>query len=195
MPEVFHTTIASQAEMMRYHDPVRIEAYCRACDRYARYWSCPPFASPPLESLPAWTHAILVICKTPVAPDASRDDLIRLFLDAQQALSARMSPGEQAGTTLVIAGHCFGCSTCTRGRGFDCCAPERMRYSLEALGFDITGLAEGLAGETVQWPQEGPPETLMAVAALLCPSLESAHRLAPGFRDRAPLASPSACPK
>lgn len=189
MPEAFHTTIVSQAEMMAYHDPQRIEAYCQACDRYARYWSCPPFATPPLDQLPAWTHAILVIRKTSVAPDASRDDLIRLFLDAQQTLSALMSPCEQAGSTLVIAGHCFGCSNCTRGKGFDCCAPERMRYSLEALGFDITGLAQGLAGETVEWPKEGPPETLMAVAALLCPSLETARRLDACLGDQTPLAS------
>ena len=53
-----------------------------------------------------------------------------------------------------------------------------MRYSLEALGFDVTGLAEGLAGQTMQWPAHGVPEYLLLVGAMLCPSHDVAETLA-----------------
>ena len=46
--------------------------------------------------------------------------------------------------------------------------PSKMRYSLEALGFDVTTLAEKLAGQSLHWPKSGVPDYLLIVGALLC---------------------------
>lgn len=177
MTETIQTVIASKADMMRYHDPVRILGYCRSCEKHGMFWSCPPFEDPPLSQLPEWTHAVLVTQKTRVDSGSTKEQLITQFLAARQILGDRMKKWESGGTVVVIAGHCSGCTVCTRSEGDACCSPSRMRYSLEALGFDVTGLAEGLAGQTVHWPTNGMPDYLMTVGALLCPSLDLANSL------------------
>lgn len=178
MTETLHTVVVSQAEMMRYHDPVRVQGYCQSCEKYGAYWSCPPFEAQPLSQLPAWTHAVLMAQKTPVDAGSTPADLVRQFLVARERLGQAMMQRETDGAVAVIAGHCFGCSACTRAKGVDCCAPSRMRYSLEALGFDVTGLTEGLAGQVVPWSAHGVPDHLMIVGALLCPRLDLAIKLA-----------------
>jgi hypothetical protein len=56
-----------------------------------------------------------------------------------------------------------------------------MRYSLEAVGFDVTGLAEGLAGQKLDWPRNGAmPAHLTTVGAVLCPDADTAHWLHAG---------------
>jgi len=175
--EVAQTVIISKAKMMQYHDPVRIQDYCRSCEKYGMYWSCPPFEEQPLARLSEWSHAVLVTQKTLVMTGSTKEELISQFLDARQVLIDLMKLYESDHVLGVIAGHCFGCTTCTRPKGIACCAPSRMRYSLEALGFDVTGLAEGLAGQTMHWPTSGMPDYLITVGALLCPSLDFAMSL------------------
>ena len=169
--------LVSRAEMLRFHDPERIQSYCRSCDKYGLYWSCPPFAESPLAGLGEWTHAVLVTQKTPVAAGCTKEELVEHFLVARQSLCETLRESEGGGAVAVVAGHCDGCTVCTRSRGVDCCAPSRLRYSLESLGFDVTGLAEGLAGKKMSWPAHGVPEYLLMVGALLCRSLDVARNV------------------
>ena len=175
--ESIQTVIVSKADMMRFHDPERILSYCQSCDKHGMFWSCPPFEGVPLDQLPEWSHALLVTQKTPVNVGSTKEELITQFLAARQILGDRMKLWETTGTITVIAGHCSGCTVCNRTEGIDCCFPSKMRYSLEALGFDVTGLAEGLAGQTVHWPESGIPDYLMTVGALLCPNFDLAMSL------------------
>ncbi len=177
-PDTRLSMIVSREEMLRHHDPERIQAYCQSCDKFGQYWSCPPFAEQPLAQLGAWTHAVLVTQKTPVDARSTKEGLIEHFLAARETLCDVLRRSEKEGALAVVAGHCDGCSACTRPRGIACCVPSRMRYSLEALGFDVTGLAEGLAGQTMQWPAHGVPEYLLLVGAMLCPSHDVAETLA-----------------
>ena len=169
--------LASKAEVMRYYDPVRIQGYCRACEKYGLFWSCPPFDEAPLEKLPTWSHAVLITQKTWVDPGSTKESLVDQFLAARQVLGDKLERWEADGTIGVIAGHCSACSVCTRSRGVVCCSPDRMRYSLEGLGFDVTGLVEGLAGQKMDWPTGGVPAYLLIVGALLCSSRDIAEPL------------------
>ena len=177
MTETAKTVIVSKADMMRYHDPVRIQAYCRSCEKYGMYWSCPPFEEQPMTQLSEWTHALLVTQKTRVDAGSTKEELMQQFLASRQILGDMLLRWENDGAVAIVAGHCFGCSACTRPKNVPCAAPSRMRYSLEALGFDVTGLAEGLAGQSMHWPSNGMPDYLVIVGALLCPSLERAMTL------------------
>ena len=175
--DVLRAVVAGRTEMMRYHDPARVQGYCRSCEKYGAYWSCPPFEQQPLDQLPPWTDAVLVTQQTPVEPGSTPADLVEQFLVARERLGRALMAREGDGVVAVIAGHCFGCTACTRARGVACCVPSRLRYSLEALGFDVTGLAEGLAGQRIDWPASGVPASLMIVGALLCAGHDQAMRL------------------
>jgi predicted metal-binding protein len=172
--DTVHGVLASKAEVMRHYDPVRIQGYCRACEKYGLFWSCPPFDDEPLARLPEWTHAVLMTQKTWV--DAGQDP-IEQFMAARQILGETLRLMETGGAVSVIAGHCAGCSSCVRAQGLACHVPSRMRYSLEALGFDVTGLAEALTGQKMDWPSRGKPGTLSIVGALLCPTIDLAERV------------------
>jgi hypothetical protein len=165
-----HAAFATRTALMRHHDPERVQGYCRSCEKYGRFWSCPPFAAPPLAGFPEWTHAVIVCRQTPIAPGTTKEQLVERFLVERVSFGERVRRIE-AGcerVTGLVAGHCSGCADCTRAEGKPCRAPERMRYSLEAVGFDVTGLAEGLAGVKIHWPKSGVPAYLTTVGALLC---------------------------
>lgn len=179
MTEAPTTTLVTREAMLRHHDPVRIQGYCQSCEKHGAYWSCPPFTEPPLNSLPPWTHALIVCQKTWVSPGSTKENLITQFLDARLAFVTHMVSLETRapGLYALVAGHCSGCATCTRPDGKPCCRPSKLRYSLEAVGFDVTALAEQLAGQKVHWPKNGLPDYLMTVGALLLPDEACIHRL------------------
>ena len=175
--ETLRVVLTSQADMMRYYDPERIQGYCRSCDKYGLFWSCPPFDEDPLKKLPAWTHALLVIQKTRIDHVSTQAQLIERFLAVRRTLGDTLDHWAVDGTVPVIAGHCSGCTVCTRSRGIGCSSPGRLRYSLEGLGFDVTALVEGLAGQKMGWPVPGVPGELLIVGTMLCPSPDLATRI------------------
>lgn len=175
--ESVRAVLASKADVMRYYDPVRIQGYCGACEKYGLFWSCPPFDEAPLKKLPTWSHAVLITQKTWVDPGSTKESLVDQFLAARQILGDTLERWAAGVAIAVIAGHCSGCSACTRSKGYACCSPGRMRYSLEGLGFDVTGIAEGLVGQKMDWPTSGVPAYLLIVGALLCPSHDIAERI------------------
>ena len=96
-PETRLSLIVSRAQMLRHHDPERIQAYCQSCEKFGQYWSCPPFAEQPLAHLGAWTHAVLVTQKTPVDPLLTNEELIAHFLAARETLCDALRHAESAG--------------------------------------------------------------------------------------------------
>ena len=177
VPDVVRAVIVGKGDVMRYYDPERIQRYCRSCDKYGQFWSCPPFENSPFAELPEWQRAVLVTLKTRVDSGFTKDELIAQFQASRQRLGERMLGWEKGPALAVVAGHCFGCTTCTRLRGVPCCLPSRMRYSLGALGFDVSGLVEGAAGQRMHWPASGMPDYLLIVGALLCPSADFARQI------------------
>ncbi len=164
---------------MRYHDPERIQGYCASCDKFGRFWSCPPFEQAPLDLFPSWDHAVIACGKVMTAPEEPTDKLIGRFSAARKAFRTALMQHERihASITTLVAGYCTGCENCTRPEGRHCPRPSALRYSLEAVGFDVTGLTEQLAGQKLHWPKDGRPEYLMTVGALLCPDRFCADRL------------------
>lgn len=180
--EAAQAVIVSRNEMLRYHDPARIQSYCQSCEKYGMFWSCPPFEEQPLEQLAPWTHAVLVTQKTWIKTGSTNAELMQQFEDARQILGNLLFANERGNAVAVVAGHCFGCTACTRPKGLPCSSPQAMHYSLEALGFDVSGLAERLAGQTMHWPASGVPDYLITVGALLCANPELATRIEAALR-------------
>ena len=164
---------------MGFRDPVRVQGYCQACEKFGQYWSCPPFVADPLESFPAWSLAVIICQQIPLQAGLGREQVLERFLEARLEFARRLEESLEGhtGHTCLIAGHCSGCPSCTRSKGEPCRCPERLRYSLEAVGFDVTGLAEGLAGQTLDWPKEGSPGYLTLVGAVLCADEEKASHI------------------
>ena len=132
-----------------------------------------------MDAFPAWTHAVIVCRQLWLAPDTTQSELLKHFLAARLKFGEwlRKLESHHARTTALIAGQCATCATCTRCEGKPCRAPERLRYSLESVGFDVSTLTEILAGITLHWPKTGVPDYLVTVGALLCPDETTATML------------------
>jgi predicted metal-binding protein len=120
-----------------------------------------------------------VTLKTWTRLEEGREGMIEIFHASRRTFRRLLLKAESRvpGTTALVAGYCQGCEACCRPEGLSCRAPSELRYSLEAVGFDVTALAEHLAGQRIQWPQEGIPDYLLTVGALLCPGGACAEEL------------------
>ena len=75
---------------------------------------------------------------------------------------------EAPGSLALFAGKCDLCPVCARTEGKPCRMPERMRYSIEALGGDCSGALEKYFGETLQWSAgQRLPEQIILLGGLL----------------------------
>ena len=142
-------------------------ACCRACGNYGARWSCPPFEFEP-EAL--WTrYTTLLLCeekverpKPPRVAEAKRRMTDELFaLEAQHPGSLALSPG-----MCDICG-----DDCTRSSGQPCRHPDKMRYSIEALGGNLEKAAVLYFGDPLRWatPDGKLPEYYLLLGGLLIP--------------------------
>ena len=75
---------------------------------------------------------------------------------------------ETPGSLALSAGGCTLCSDCTRPEGQPCRKPEKMRYSIDALGGDLSETMERYFHRPISWSRNGEvPEHLTVVGGLL----------------------------
>ena len=172
-------TIDANHYVRHYRDVPKFLAYCRECSSYGTVWSCPPFGTD-VESLTDG-FAQVTVWGTNIEFDTetrnryTSDDQRRAisieaiehtwqvvlpFIYAQEAAH----PGSRAFT-----GRCRLCrpTPCSRIEGKPCRHPERMRSSLEAVGFDVSATARDVLGIELVWSTDGRlPERITLVTAL-----------------------------
>lgn len=162
-----------------YRNAEHFIAFCRECNRYGHCWSCPPFAFDPDEYLSGYRSVLIV--GTKIVPDDSlhncqdsehcrqigREMLARerTRLDAHLLELEQRYPDSRA----FYAGTCILCpeEKCTRRTGLPCRHSDRIRPSLEALGFDIGRTASELLHIELKWSDNGfLPEYFTLVSGL-----------------------------
>ena len=156
-------------------DVPRFTGYCMDCPNHGQFWSCPPFDFDPMALWDRYDRLLLLVRKVTFAKD-------RLFPGERRAFEERELPkikGDMArellameaarpGSLALFPGRCDWCPVCARTEGKPCRTPDRMRYSIEALGGDCGGALERYFGESLQWAQGNRlPERLLFLGGLL----------------------------
>ena len=156
-------------------DVPRFSGYCQDCPNYGRFWSCPPFGFDPMTLWTRYDALRLYARKLVFTKD-------RLFPGERRAFEATELPkikaglaedllameAEAPGNLALFAGKCDLCPACARTEGKPCRMPERMRWSIEALGGDCGGALEKYFGETLQWSAgQRLPEQIILLGGLL----------------------------
>ncbi len=161
-------------------DVPRFMGYCQDCPNHGRYWSCPPFGFDPMtvweryDAIRLYARK-LVFMKDRLFPGERRAfeamELPKIKADLARELLAMEA--ETPGSLALFAGKCDLCPVCARTEGAPCRIPERMRYSIEALGGDCGGALERYFGETLQWASGNRlPEQIILLGGLLLPKEE-----------------------
>lgn len=169
--QILTATISLADFMASYRDVNRIEAYCRACDNYGRYWSCPPFSYDVEQRLCMYSEVTLIALRVNTTnADISWREWHNLLLPERIHFEQRLRQLESLYNGWACnAGGCVYCqdNTCTRSCNTPCRHPQLMRPSLEAYGFDVSRAMNNLLGLPLQWAHGNTsPEYISFVAAL-----------------------------
>ena len=161
-----------------FYDAEKFLRLCRACPNFGEMYSCPPF-----ESVPAAFSDTKVKCTLLLAEISTEDferhdgesvaDFTKRISDCVRADFDKYLLAEEAADPArrlaFFAGSCANCpiAPCPRGAKKKCPRPEFVRPSLEAYGFDVTGIIREFFGRTLEWAaKEKPPQTLRLLAAI-----------------------------
>lgn len=164
----------------KYRDINTFEAYCKVCPIYGTTWACPPFETSARIDFSFYQSVSLLGFQTFITspfqgPVASPEALqmrsegvmrsVRRHLDPLLLAAERATPKSR----IFLPGSCRLCDDigCTRTARAPCRYPERMRSSLEAVGFNIALAAENLLHLPLCWPKNlRMPPYLTLLAAL-----------------------------
>ncbi|MCD8396365.1 MAG: DUF2284 domain-containing protein [Lachnospiraceae bacterium] len=168
---------------------------CRACPNYNQTWSCPEFDFDPVNYWKTYDTLHLIgekiyLPESLTAGSFSSQESSRLTARImgtyKNALAEELlqMEKEKPGSISLSGGYCTQCaqeqtgtqadeqmidsSFCTRGKGLPCRHPERMRYSIEALGGNVGLTVTKYLHQKLLWMEDGKlPEYYMLVLGLL----------------------------
>lgn len=187
--KTYISSISVEKYISQYRDSDKFIVFCKECNKYNNCWACPPYDFDTDQYISRYKNAYIIGTKlTPsqniisVCTDAEKSksagaEIIaaaRRELDVSLLLLESHFPDSKA----FFAGTCHLCNTmnntmdCTRISGKPCRYPEKIRHSLESLGFDIGKTTEKLLNIELKWSSDGSlPEYLALVSALFTNSV------------------------
>ena len=159
-------TIAADDFIHRYRDVERIRQYCLECPGYGKAWNCPPFDYDPrtvsdgfgtvklMATIIEFDEPTRAACTTPQqATRVGKQAMNEVWQTLLPRLyeMERESPGSRC-----LTFRCVLCPEgCTRPEGLPCRHPERLRHSLESVGFDVVAITRDLLGIDLEWSTDG----------------------------------------
>jgi len=152
-------------------DVPKFLAYCRECPSYGNRWSCPPFDFNPMDIWRKYkTLRLYALILKPLDRDGKK--LVEALWKKKPGFDQGLVELESKypGSLALSGGTCVLCGECQRTYGMPCCQPDKLRYSIEALGGDVGKTCELYFGRPILWVKDGvAPDYLMWVGGLLLP--------------------------
>ena len=162
----------------RYQDREKFMAFCRECPRYDTRWSCPPLSFDVDSFLAPYARINLLCAKINLDDETSRaadtaekikttgwDVVSTVKLDLEERM--RKLEARVPGSVSLASGGCNLCETCTRPTGAPCRQPDKMRYSLDAFGFDLTAITKDMFRIEILWCKDSLPQYFTLIHGLL----------------------------
>ena len=149
-----------------YRDCVDVDYFlglCKECPNFGKVWSCPEYDFDVDEYWKRYHCLRLIGDKILIpeemqektyTPEEMADFYKEVFFPLKQDLLQEMFDLEEKvpGSVQLSAGRCILCpeGTCAKLENKPCRFPEKLRYSIESLGGNVTKAAEYL-GVTIEW--------------------------------------------
>lgn len=179
--EEFKTRIPVREYIDKYVDIEKFEEYCKECRNWEKIWSCPPFKFDPIDYWEQFDRFFVLGYKVFLEGEEERENWAIRLSEAKQKMMDYLFEMElmYIGGVSLAPGDCKICaeekgiiidddSYCSRSQEEPCRHPEKMRYSIEALGGDVSKTAEDLLGVTLKWGKNGElPEYFVLVGGLI----------------------------
>ena len=155
--------------------------YCKQCENYKKMWSCPEFDFD-AESYWRQYQTFRIIGIKILVPEEIREkswtkeERGKLFEEMLWKEKEKLTEElfslekEYPGSVSLSAGSCMMCGSgnCARRAGEPCRHPEKLRYSIEALGGNVGLTVTKYLKQELQWIEEGKmPDHFILVCGLL----------------------------
>jgi predicted metal-binding protein len=167
---LYHSSVNVEVKELihRYRDTEKFIVYCKECNRYNACHACPPFDFDTGEYLASHQTATIIgtkimLDKEIIDTHQGRDKCtkisyeiigtVRTELDNMLLQLEEQYPESKA----FFAGSCRICpiGECTKIAGKPCISPEKIRPSLEALGFDVSRISAEVLNIEMKWSRDG----------------------------------------
>ena len=162
----------------KYQDRDKFMAFCRECPRYDSLWSCPPLSFDVDTFLEPYTWINVLCAKIRLDAETIRtadtaekiktigwDIVSAVKLDTDERF--RKLEAQVPESLSLSSGGCSLCKSCTRKSGAPCRQPDKMRYSLDAFGFDLTAITKDVFHIDILWCRDSLPEYFTLIHGLL----------------------------
>ena len=145
---------------------------CQQCGNYGRRYGCPPFDQDLIDVIKDYQRVRIIGVKiTPKdssLPLEAANDLMKPVICKlnEELLEIERQLGGMCFGFVGTCPYCGG-APCARISGLPCKHPDKVRPSLEAIGFDISMTAKELLGMEIKWSQgDFIPEYLTLVCGI-----------------------------
>jgi len=163
-----------------YRDADKFIVYCKQCNKYGNCWACPPYDFDATDYILKYNKAYIIGTKISLSEDIrkacknaedSKSTGAKVIVDVRTMLDKQLLDAESntVDSKAFFAGTCHICEPgdCTRIQNEPCRYPDKIRHSLESVGFDIGKTTEELLGIKLKWSNDGSlPEYLTLVSGL-----------------------------
>ncbi|MBM7614927.1 DUF2284 domain-containing protein [Alkaliphilus hydrothermalis] len=167
-------------EITKYYQPEKFLGYCKACQYYDKIWTCPPYDFNTSEVLENYQYIYVIGSKLYIKDlDEGFDELLnhddldyvsnQIYRAARGIVDEQLVEIEESSNNLrvLLAGRCLVCTPCTREEKKSCRYPEKMHFSLESIGFDVSSICEDILCDKILWAKDILPEYFLLVSAVL----------------------------
>ncbi len=181
--EIIESEVAMDEYLETCVDVPQFLEYCKQCTNYNHIWSCPPFSFDPVEYMKGYGRILFVGYKI-IIPEEKRQKtytkkeqevlMKELLSGPKKALDADMLERERnhPGSKALSGGSCLSCDPgkCAKLEGKPCRYPEKMRYSVEALGGNVGLTVTKYLHQNLEWIEEGHlPGHFLLLGGLMLP--------------------------
>ena len=170
--EKFEKSISVAEYMRDYINVQEFLGYCRRCSNFDKVWSCPSYDFEPEEYWKKYNSLYVLGYKINFDGSESEERSLEIMAEVKAKVTDELFELESArpGSISLSAGSCSLCGkgNCTRTSGAPCRHPDKMRYSIEALGGNVGKTVHDLLGIELEWIEEGKvPSYFVLVGGLL----------------------------
>ncbi len=170
--EKFEKEIGIAEYMKEYVNVEEFLQYCKVCQNYDKVWSCPPFIFSAEEYWKKYKTLHVLGYKINFVAQVSKEQSLEIMSEVKRKITQELFDMEKEfdGSISLSAGSCSVCGkgNCTKPKGEPCRHPDKMRYSIEALGGNVGKTVSRLLGIELEWIEEGKvPDYFVLVGGLL----------------------------
>ncbi len=190
----------SMAALLTCHQPFQVLEFCKNCSNYNINYSCPNFSFDRLKWLNQFSYASLILTTIPTGQLVGHREQLKAknFMSAtllkysanidecdlyarvsmyafdkiKDDINDRLLALEKVNqhTVSIPPGSCTYCQICSKAIGEPCRYPEKLRYSLEALGFLVSQVLDVFFDYRINWQNRDFGEDFVTISALFSAS-------------------------